>query len=162
MHWLSSLGCVCVLCMLPVWCDPWPAPEGALQAQRFACGGGLRQRITRQTLGSAATSLGALTDGSGVTSPSSGSIRVFFPMAGADLIIGLCFGQCLRPECSADVLQCLLQDHLKDKSLQRPDVSRFCSTPKPYHINTGTKELLVPAWHNYPGTMVPENLYQDF
>jgi len=48
-----------------------------LQAQRFACGGGLRKRRTRQTLGSSATSLGAPGDGSGVTGPCPGSIRVF-------------------------------------------------------------------------------------
>lgn len=77
MHWLSSLGCVCVLCMLPVWCDPWPAPEGALQAQRFACG--LRKRITPQMLDSTAASLGALVDGSGATASHPGHIRGFIP-----------------------------------------------------------------------------------
>lgn len=86
---------LCVLCMLPVWCDPWPTSQGALQAQRFACGSGLRKRITQQTLGSAATRLGAPADGSGVTAPCPGSISLC-PQAslttGADLIIGVCQG----------------------------------------------------------------------
>lgn len=146
-HYALPSLCVCVMYAACA-CRPWPAPEGALQSQIFACGNGLRRRrATQQALGSAASSLRVSADGSGDEASSPGSVGVCAPKTGADLIIGacqgVCFGYCLMSQCSADVSQCILQDQLKDESLQRPDDSRFCSTLKP--ISMGENQFLASA-----------------
>lgn len=76
-HYALTLLCVCVCVVYAARaCDPWPATEGALQAEIFACGNGLRKRVTQQALGSAASSLRVPADGSGDAASSPGSLSL--------------------------------------------------------------------------------------